>query len=265
MSRVRRGIFILPSVLTTASLFCGFYSIISSIKGDYNAAAISILIAVFFDAMDGKVARVTRTVSSFGVEYDSLSDLVAFGVAPGVLAFNWVLSPFGRMGWLASFLFVACGALRLARFNVQIGLMDSRFFNGLPIPGAAGMVAATALLFGGMGIHIGNFPMPYYIGLLIMIYVLSFLMVSNIKFTSFKDMEPIKLKPFRALVVAVLFLVVVASEPHLIIFILFASYVISGPSFAALRFIRKRKKTILEPDASVARGTLSESPKKNKI
>ena len=241
MNRVRRGIYILPSILTTASLFCGFYSIISSITGDYNSAAIAILIAVFFDTIDGKVARVTRSVTPFGVEYDSLSDLVAFGVAPAILAFNWVLAPFGRIGWLAAFLFVACGALRLARFNVQVGLIDSRFFNGLPVPGAAGLVSATVLLCGKMRIPMDNLPMPYYLGVLILIYTLSFLMVSNIKFTSFKDIELRRLKPFHTVVVVVLFLVVVASEPHVVIFILFASYVISGPSFLALRFIRKRK------------------------
>jgi CDP-diacylglycerol--serine O-phosphatidyltransferase len=252
MSRVRRGIYILPSILTSASLFCGFYSIISSIYGDYSAAAISIIIAIFFDTIDGRVARVTRSVTPFGVEYDSLSDLVAFGVAPAVLAFNWVLSPFGRIGWLASFLFVACGALRLARFNVQIGLVDSRFFKGLPIPGAAGMVAATVLLVSEMELPVAGFSMHYSLGILILIYVLSFLMVSNVKFTSFKDAEFLRSKPFRFMVVAILFLVVVASEPRVIFFILFALYVISGPSLAALRLIRKRKKMTMEHTTSEA-------------
>jgi len=250
MSRVRRGIYILPSILTTASLFFGFYSIISSISGDYNSAAIAILIAAFFDAMDGRVARVTRSVTPFGVEYDSLSDVVAFGIAPAVLAFNWVLSPFGRVGWVAAFLFVAGGALRLARFNVQVGLIDSRFFKGLPIPGAACMIAATALVFDRFGVPMERFPGPYSVGILILIYVLSFLMVSNVKFTSFKDVEFIRLKPFRSLVVAILFLVVVASEPHIVLFIVFASYILSGPFFVAFRSVRKRKKAVLEPDTS---------------
>jgi CDP-diacylglycerol--serine O-phosphatidyltransferase len=259
MSRVRRGIYILPSILTTASLFCGFYSIIASINGDYNSAAIAILIAAFFDAMDGRVARITRSVTPFGVEYDSLSDVVAFGIAPAVLAFNWVLAPFGRIGWLAAFLFVAGGALRLARFNVQVGLIDNRFFKGLPIPGAGCMVAATALMFGRLGVPVEDFPMPYSLGILILIYALSFLMVSNIKFTSFKDVEFIRLKPFRSLVVAILFLVVVASEPHIVLFMLFASYILSGPSFAVLRFVRKRKKTMVEPETSEARRSISEN------
>jgi CDP-diacylglycerol--serine O-phosphatidyltransferase len=130
---MKRGIYVLPNLFTTANLFCGFYSAIASMKGMYEIAAITILIAVVLDSLDGRIARITHTTSKFGGEYDSLCDLVTFGVAPAILIYNWSLLTYGKWGWLAAFLFVVCGALRLARFNVQIGVIDSRVFNGLPI------------------------------------------------------------------------------------------------------------------------------------
>ena len=177
-----RGIYILPNLLTTASLFSGFYAIIAAINGRFEAAALAILISLVLDGLDGRVARMTQSASGFGLQYDSLADLVAFGVAPGILVYLWALQPFGRFGWVAAFLFVVCGALRLARFNVQIGSIDPRYFNGLPIPAAATMVA-TAILF---YYHLGEWAPSRHIYILAMIYILSFLMVSNIKFYSFK-------------------------------------------------------------------------------
>ena len=150
-----KSIYILPNLFTTASLFCGFYSIISSINGDFLAAAVAIVIAGVFDGLDGAVARATHTTSKFGVEYDSLADLVSFGVAPGVLAYLWALNPFGRLGWVAGFLYVACGALRLARFNVYVPVKDQSYFQGLPIPAAASMIATTVFLFNHFG-HTGS-------------------------------------------------------------------------------------------------------------
>jgi CDP-diacylglycerol--serine O-phosphatidyltransferase len=141
-----RGVYLLPNLLTSASLFGGFYSIVASLDGNYQIAAMAIFVSAVFDLLDGRIARLTGTTSKFGVEYDSLSDLVAFGLAPGILIFTWALRGFGRYGWLAAFLYVACATLRLARFNVQITTVESKRFNGLPVPAAALFVASTVLL-----------------------------------------------------------------------------------------------------------------------
>ena len=178
---VRRGVYILPNLLTSGSLVGGFYAIVAAFNGDYIIAAIAIMFAFFFDGIDGRVARLTKTTSRFGVEYDSLADLVAFGVAPGILVFTWALQPFGRLGWLAAFLYVACGALRLARFNVQADTMESRFFRGLPIPMAASLITASVFLLH----HFGEEGETKHLALLILIYVLAFLMVSNLRYHLF--------------------------------------------------------------------------------
>ena len=132
--RIKKGIYLLPNLFTTASLFSGFYSIIASVQEKYYIAAIAILVSLVFDGLDGRIARITNTTSKFGAEYDSLSDLIAFGVAPALLAYVWVMSSDGKLGWMAGFLFVACGALRLARYNIQIGIIDSKVFNGQLLP-----------------------------------------------------------------------------------------------------------------------------------
>ncbi|NVM22766.1 MAG: CDP-diacylglycerol--serine O-phosphatidyltransferase, partial [Desulfobacterales bacterium] len=142
----QRGIYILPNLLTSANLFCGFYAIVAATQGYFVKGAIAIMVAAVFDLLDGKIARFTHAVSKFGVEYDSLCDAISFGVAPGILVYLWALQPFGRLGWLAALLFVACGTLRLARFNTQIDIVSSEYFNGLPIPAAAFMISATVLL-----------------------------------------------------------------------------------------------------------------------
>ena len=141
-----RGIYLLPSILTTFGMFAGFYSIIASINGDFTLAAISIMIAMMWDTLDGRVARLTNTQSAFGAQYDSLTDLVSFGVAPALLVYEWSLSDMGRVGWLAAFIFLACAALRLARFNTQVGTADKRYFQGLPSPAAAGVIASMIWL-----------------------------------------------------------------------------------------------------------------------
>ncbi len=168
----RRGIYILPNLVTTAGLFCGFYAVISSISGNFYQAAISILVAAVLDGLDGRIARLTRTTSTFGIQYDSLSDLVTFGLAPGVMVF---LKPFNRLGWVAAFLYVVCGALRLARFNVQVGQVNPKYFVGLPIPAAAGIVGALILFLHQIGGGGSSAPLA----VLILIFVLSFLMVSK--------------------------------------------------------------------------------------
>lgn len=234
---MRKGIYILPNLFTTGSLFAGFYSMVAGVNGDYRTAAIWILGALICDGLDGKVARATGTTSKFGVEYDSLADLVAFGVAPGLLMYFWALKPFGRLGWLAAFLFVACGALRLARFNVQVETVESKRFVGLPIPAAASMVSVTVLFFHHMG-----WPSSYKkLAILVLIYLLAFLMVSSVKYYSFKDPELIKRQPFGFLVLAVLLLIIIAAEPAIMMFVLFVCYVLSGPVAFVITWPRRRR------------------------
>lgn len=234
---IRKGIYILPNLFTTGSLFAGFYSMVATLSGDYRTAAIWILASSIFDGLDGKVARATGTTSKFGVEYDSLADLVSFGVTPGLLMYAWALRPFGRLGWVACFLFVACAALRLARFNVQVNTVESKRFIGLPTPAAASMVSATVLLF----YHFG-WPSSFKkLAILILIYSLAFLMVSNVKYYSFKDPELIKRQPFGFLVLAVLLFIVVAAEPVLMLFVLFICYILSGPIAFVVTWPRRRR------------------------
>ena len=232
---MKKGIFVLPSLFTTMSLLSGFYAIISVMEGRFQHAACAILISLLFDGLDGRIARLTRSTSPFGVEYDSLADLVAFGIAPGLLAFSWALVPFGRFGWLAAFLYVACGALRLARFNVQVSTSRSGKFNGLPIPAAASMIACTVLLFYSLGYS----ETTKHATVLAMIYVLSFLMVSSIQYNSFKELGLLRRKPFSFLVTLILLLIIIVAKPQIMLFTLFLTYILSGPVTTV--FHRKRK------------------------
>jgi CDP-diacylglycerol---serine O-phosphatidyltransferase len=233
--RVKRGIYILPNLFTTASLFCGFYSIIASMKGDFHLAAVSILIAIVLDGLDGRIARITNTTSSFGSQYDSLSDLVAFGVAPSLLVYSWALAPYGKWGWLAAFMFVACGALRLARFNVQIGLIESKVFNGLPIPGAAAVVGTGVLLF----FYLGGEGRFYNLAIPIAVTGLSLLMVSSVKFYSFKDLNFFSRKPFTSFVLMIIILTIVIAEHEIMLFTFAFGYSLSGPSWTLFKIAKK--------------------------
>lgn len=236
----QRGIYLVPNLLTTGSLFAGFYAIVASIQGDFAWASLAILLAIGLDGMDGTVARLTKSTSAFGLQYDSLCDLTAFGVAPAVLIYTWVLAPYGRIGWLAAFIFAACGALRLARFNVTAqaggGALD---FRGLPIPGAAGVLASIVYLA-------EDFAIKAYIPLIAIAalgYILAFLMVSTIRYKSFKDLSgPLK-RPFRVLVGAVLALFVAAAIPQVVACAAFAGYAASGP----LGTIRRWRRAKPEP------------------
>ena len=232
--RLRRGIYILPNMFTSFNLFCGFYSIVASVDGKYVTAAAAIIIAGVFDLLDGKIARATRTTSKFGVEYDSLADLISFGLAPGLMMYLWALKPLGRVGWLAAFLFMACGSLRLARFNTQVGRISSDFFVGLPIPAAAGMNAVTVLIFDKFLLTGNQYP----IAVLLMLYMLAFLMVSSIKYHSFKKPELFKKMNFNVLVAAILVLSFVAAQPSIALFLCGVTYVSSGP----ILYIRQYKK-----------------------
>ncbi|AJE02989.1 CDP-diacylglycerol--serine O-phosphatidyltransferase [Geobacter pickeringii] len=234
---MRKGIYILPNLFTTGSLFAGFYGMVATMNGDFKSAALWILASSIFDGLDGKVARLTGTSSKFGVEYDSLADLVSFGVAPGLLMYKWALQPFGRLGWLAAFLFVVCGALRLARFNVQVNTVENKRFVGLPIPAAASMVSATVLLF----YHFG-WPSSYKkVAILVLIYLLAFLMVSSFRYYSFKDPELIKRQPFAFLVLAVLLFIVIAAEPLVMLFVIFICYTFSGIIGFLMTWPRRRR------------------------
>jgi CDP-diacylglycerol---serine O-phosphatidyltransferase len=238
--RMKKGIYVLPNLFTTANLFCGFYSAIASMKGMYEIAAVAILIAVVLDSLDGRIARMTHTTSRFGGEYDSLCDLVTFGVAPSLLVYNWSLLAYGKWGWLGAFLFCVCGALRLARFNVQIGVIDSRVFNGLPIPGAAAVLATGVLLFYYLGGE-GRFSN---LSVMIVVIAHSLFMVSSIKYYSFKDLNFFSRKPFMSFVLIVLILVIVIAEPQIMMFTFAFGYSLSGPVWAFYRLIHKLAKDI---------------------
>jgi len=235
---LRKGVYILPNLFTTGSLFAGFYGIVSTMNGGYMVAAWFILVSSIFDTLDGKVARLTGTTSRFGVEYDSLADLVAFGVAPGLLMYAWALKPFGKLGWLAAFLYVVCGALRLARFNVQVNTVESKRFLGLPIPAAASMVATCVLLFYTLG-GSGTIKKA---SILILIYVLAFLMVSNFRYYSFKDPELVKRQPFGFLVLAIFSIIIIVAQPEIALFLIFFVYMLSGPLAYVVRLLRRRKR-----------------------
>lgn len=226
----RRGAYILPNLFTTASLFSGFYGMTEAIRGDFFIASLAILASLVFDGLDGKVARATGAVSRFGVEFDSLADLVAFGAGPAVLMYMWALEPLGRLGFLACFLFLACGALRLARFNVQVETVGTSHFVGLPIPAAASVVSTTVLMWQDV---FADYTPPAWV-LLAVTFALSFLMVSNIRYLSFKEMGLARFKSFNWLVATVLCFILVAVEPQVMGFLLLASYVVVGPLAAQL-------------------------------
>ncbi len=226
-----RGVYLLPNLFTMGNLFCGFFAIISAIRGDYATAATAVVVANLFDILDGKVARMMKATSQFGMEFDSLADLVSFGVAPALLIFQWSLSSFGRCGWLAAFLFVACGVLRLARYNVQAASLDKGIFNGLPIPAAASMLATTVLIAD----HLGTAGIERNIILLLLCYTLAFLMVSSVKYPAFKESLFQGRAPFFALVMMAMIFIVIAAEPQVSLFVLALFYVFSGPVNVLLR------------------------------
>ncbi|PIE75109.1 MAG: CDP-diacylglycerol--serine O-phosphatidyltransferase [Deltaproteobacteria bacterium] len=238
MSRLNRKIYILPNIVTSLNALCGFYSIISSIKGDFTRAVIAVLAAMVFDIMDGRVARMTNTESRFGMEFDSLSDLISFGVAPALLTYLWIFQSTGRIGWLTAFVFVICGALRLARFNVS-DHSDSRFFTGLPIPAAAFIVVSWYLFCNKVGLK-GQITEVFS---LIFVYVLAFLMVSNIKYPCFKKADNEQKIPFNVLVALILTIVLIAAEPQITLFILSFIYLASG-IVISIKTVSSRKESL---------------------
>jgi CDP-diacylglycerol--serine O-phosphatidyltransferase len=220
-----RGIFLLPNLLTTAGLFSGFFAIVASMNNMFESAAVAIFIAMIFDGLDGRVARMTNTESAFGAEYDSMADIVSFGMAPALVMYNWALSDLGKLGWLAAFIFVAGGALRLARFNTNLGSADKRYFQGLAIPSAAAIV--SGFVWVGSKYEIDPNSVSYFAAVLTI--AAGLLMVSNFRYHSFKDVDWRGRVPFIAILAIVLAFVVVATEPSLVLFSIFFLYAISGP------------------------------------
>ena len=233
-----KGAYIFPNLLTAGNLFAGFYAIVTAMNLHFDRAAVAIIIAAFMDGLDGKIARMTGTSSRFGVEFDSLADLVSFGVAPALLVYIWELKVFARIGWVAAFLFVACGALRLARFNVQVSTTEKRWFTGLPIPMAGGTLAVSVVFF--RHLHALGRPTSGIVFVLLT-YLLSFLMVSTVRYRSFKELETRPHKGFYLLVSAVIVISLVAIHPQYSLFALAALYLISGPLEPVIVFALGRR------------------------
>lgn len=248
----RKGVYLLPNLFTTAALFAGFFAIISGMKGNFESAGLAIIVAQLLDGFDGRVARMTNTTSAFGVEYDSLSDMVSFGLAPALVVFSWGLEPLGKFGWAAAFIFAACAALRLARFNTQAASADNRYFVGLASPPAAAVLAtlvwswpnaqpSTELAF----------------GVALLTIVLGLLMVSNIRYFSFKGFDVRGRVPFVFMLVALLIFVVVVVDPPRILLLIALVYCLSGPAISLYRY-RQRSAQAPVGESSVNPGADAE-------
>ncbi len=239
-----RKIYLVPNFVTTANLFCGFYSVIASSRGDFEGAAQAILAAAVFDLLDGRIARLAKATSQFGLEYDSLSDLMSFGVAPAILAYEWMLESFDRLGWLAAFLFVACGAMRLARFNAFSGVIAKSHFQGLPIPAAAGTMATYLLFTRALSWDVSAESMRF--SVLGMTLALSSLMVSTVLFPSFKEFHWRSSASFGYLMIGVLLMILIAVRPEVTLFLVLSSYISLSFSVYSIRWLarRFRKKTL---------------------
>lgn len=238
----RKGIYLLPNLLTTGAMFGGFYAIVAAMQGKFEAAAIAVFIAMILDGLDGRVARMTNTQSEFGAQYDSMADLISFGVAPGLVMYQWALvhlqtsgAAWGKAGWLAAFIYVACAALRLARFNVQIGKVDKRFFVGLPSPASAALMVGMVWVFHDLDVTGRNLQIPA----LLLTLAAGLLMVSNVSFYSFKDFDLRNRVPFVAVLVVVLVFALTTIDPPKVLFGVFLSYALSGPVLWAWRRWRR--------------------------
>lgn len=234
--RQSRGIYLLPNLFTTAGLFAGFYAIVAAMRGEFTTAAVAIFIAMIMDGLDGRIARMTNTQSDFGAEYDSLSDMVAFCLAPALVMFEWVLVDLGKVGWMIAFVYAACGALRLARFNTQVGVADKRYFQGLPSPAAAAAIAGW--VWAGSQNHldevvIASVAVP-------LTFLTAILMVSTVRYHSFKELDLRGQVPFVVMLVLVMAFALVAIDPPLILFSLFLLYAISGPVWTLLKLRQRR-------------------------
>jgi CDP-diacylglycerol--serine O-phosphatidyltransferase len=219
-----KGIYMLPNMITLAALFGGFYAVVMAMNGRYDLATVAIFVAMVLDSLDGRVARMTNTQSAFGEQMDSLSDMVSFGAAPALIAYEWTLRDLGRWGWIAAFVYVACAALRLARFNVNTGVVDKRFFQGLPSPAAAALVAGFIWVATEMGVAASDLAWPMFA---LTLYA-GLTMVTNAPFYSFKDLSLKRSVPFTAIVLGALLIAVVSIDPPRVLFGIFLVYGLSG-------------------------------------
>jgi CDP-diacylglycerol--serine O-phosphatidyltransferase len=231
----RKGIYILPNLFTTAALFAGFYAIVQAMNGQFEYAPIAIFIAMVMDGLDGRVARWTHTESDFGAEYDSLSDMVSFGLAPALVMYEWALSGLGKLGWLAAFLFAACAALRLARFNVQVGSVDKRYFVGLPSPSAAALTMGLVWVMHASGVPGKELS---FVALGFTVFA-ALAMVSNIRYFSFKQFNVKNRAPFMGVIAVVLIFVLISLDPPQVLFMIFLVYSLSGPLTAGFNLVRR--------------------------
>lgn len=237
-----RGIYLLPNLFTTAAMFSGFYAIVAAMQDRFEVAAIAIFISMVLDGLDGRVARLTNTQTAFGAEYDSMADLISFGVAPGLTMYQWSLVHFGEMGtgwgkvgWLAAFVYVACAALRLARFNTHIGKSDKRYFTGLPSPTAAALMAGMVWVFNDMHYSGNNLQFPA----LLMTLTAGLLMVSNVSYYSFKEFDLRNKVPFVVMIAVLLIFALTTIDPPKVLFTVFVIYSLSGPLIWVVRRYRR--------------------------
>jgi len=231
----RRGIYMLPNLFTTAALFAGFYAIVQAMNGQFEAAPVAIFIAMVLDGLDGRVARWTHTESDFGAEYDSLSDMVSFGLAPALVMYEWALSGLGKLGWLAAFLYAACAALRLARFNIQEGSVDKRYFIGLPSPSAAALTMGLVWVMHASGVPGKELS---FVALGFTLFA-GLAMVSNIRYFSFKHFNVKDRVSFMAVIAVVLVFVLISLDPPQVLFMIFLVYSLSGPLTAGFNLARR--------------------------
>ena len=237
VARRRRGIYLLPILLTTGDLFAGFYAIVQGMNGQFEQAAVAIFVAMALDGLDGRVARLTNTQSEFGAQYDSLADMVSFGAAPALVMYEWALKGLGRFGWIAAFVYCAGAALRLARFNVNIEVVDRRFFQGIPSPAAAALVAGFIWLACDNKIPLSEFGLPWVAAFLTLYAGIT--MVTNAPFHSFKDINLRRSVPFTVMLLIVLGFVLISTDPPIVLFLLFVGYGLSGYVLWLLRWRQK--------------------------
>lgn len=230
-----KGIYLLPNLFTTAALFAGFYAIIAGMRGEFENAAVAIFFAMVLDGLDGRIARLTNTSSKFGVEYDSLADMVSFGVAPALVVFTWALGDLGKFGWSAAFIYMACAALRLARFNTQVDTADKNYFTGLASPAAAAIIASTVWVCHDLGWVGRDLPIELSVLVGILTATVGFLMIANFPYYSFKGIDLRHRVPFVVMIAVVLVFGLVTLDPPSILLVCFLAYAISGPVMQAMR------------------------------
>ena len=245
----RRGIYLLPNLFTTAALFSGFYAIVAGMNGRFEAAAIAVFVAMVLDGVDGRVARMTQTQSDFGAEYDSLADMVSFGLAPALVMYAWSLHALGKVGWLCAFVYAAAGALRLARFNTQVGVADKRYFQGLASPSGAALLAG--LVWVGQDYGLDGATLRYATAPLTV--AAAVLMVSNVRYHSFKELDLKGKVPFVAVLAVVLVFVFISIDPPQVLFALFLAYAVSGP-IVTVRLLQKKRRARRRNEAREEQG-----------